>query len=189
MSISKTDLRNTELVAKVVKAYVADNKPTLRELALQFNITYHTAMEMVRTSLSKEQILHEKTLRYSRGKLGALNPMHEKKGELNPNYKGIISDGKKHLIVLRPDWFTSRLGSKHVFLHQVVFCQALGITGIPQGFAVHHIDGDPYNNEIHNLALVTTKGHARIHHPKSEKFSLWEKHVSGILKSKKTIVM
>lgn len=189
MSISKTDLRNTELVAKVVKAYVADNKPTLRELALQFNITYHTAMEMVRTSLSEEQILHEKTLRYSRGKIGALNPMHSKKAELHPNYKGIISDGKKHLIVLRPDWFTSRLGSKHVFLHHVVFCQALGITGIPQGFAVHHIDGDPYNNEIHNLALVTIKGHARIHHPKSEKFSLWEKHVSGILKSKKTTVM
>jgi|AntAceMinimDraft_18_1070375.scaffolds.fasta_scaffold206036_2 hypothetical protein len=188
MSISKADLKNTQLVQEVVKAYTADEKPTLRELALQFSITYHTAMAMVRTSLSKEQILHEKTLRYSRGKVGALNPMHEKKGELHHGYKGIISDGKKHLLILRPDWFTSRQGSKHVFLHQVVFCQALGITGIPPGFAIHHIDEDPYNNEIHNLALVTTKGHARIHHPKSEKFSLWEKHVSGILKSKKITV-
>lgn len=188
MSASKAHLADAGLVKKALNLYVSPRKPTLRELAIELGVNYHTAAEMVRQGLPEDQIRHEKRLRHSRGKMGILNPMFNKKREQHHNYKGVVSDGKKYLLVLRPDWFTSRPGSKHVFLHHVVFCQAAGITGIPPGFSVHHIDHNPENNEIHNLALVTARGHARIHHPRSEKYSLWEKHVSGILKSKKTTV-
>lgn len=186
MSVCLAHLRDEALVKRVIEDYVSSTKPTIRELSQKHQLGYHTVMMMIRNTLSKEQIEYEKKLRYSRGKIGPLNPMHGKTGESNPVYKGVISDGKNYFLVLKPDWFTSRPGSKHVFFHQVVFCQATGLTGIPQGFTVHHIDGNPANNDIHNLALVTTRGHARIHHPKSEKLSLWQKHVSGILKSKKT---
>jgi len=174
-------------VKRAVALYVSERKPTLREVGEELRLSYHTVVEMVRRELSPEQRAYEKQLRYSRGKLGALNPMKGRTRELHPNYKGNISDGKGYLLVLRPGWFTSRPGSKHVFLHHVVFCESSGLTGIPVGFTVHHIDGNPKNNEIDNLALVTMRGHARIHYPKSEKFSTWEKHLSGTLKSKKTI--
>lgn len=182
MSICLAHLRDTELVRKVASDYVSPEKLTLRELAEKHGITYHTAAAMIKASLSKGHIEHEKKLRYSRSKMGVLNPMHQKTGEKHHGYKGVISDGKNYFLILKPNWFTSRKGSKHAFLHQVVFCQATGLTGIPQGFTIHHIDGNPANNDIHNLALVTTRGHARIHHPKSEKLTLWQKHVSGILR-------
>lgn len=35
---------------------------------------------------------------------------------------------------------------------------------IPKGMVVHHIDGDPTNDDIDNLALVTAAAHNTIHH-------------------------
>ncbi len=43
------------------------------------------------------------------------------------------------------------------------FCMALNIPFIPKGFAVHHLDRNPRNNNIDNLALVTVTAHNRIH--------------------------
>lgn len=182
MSISKRHLQDTDLVGRVVQEYLSDRKPALRELAQEFSIGYHTAAEMVRQTLTKEHLAHEQRLRYSRSKTGEKNPMKGKTGDQHHNYKGLVGDSKGYLMVLKPTWFTSRPGSKHVFLHHVIFCQASGITGIPKGFTIHHIDGDKKNNSIDNLALVTMKGHARIHHPPSARFTLWEKHLSGTLK-------
>ena len=39
----------------------------------------------------------------------------------------------------------------------------LGLTEIPKGFVVHHIDGNKHNNDISNLALVTVSGHGKWH--------------------------
>lgn len=47
----------------------------------------------------------------------------------------------------------------------VVMEEYLGIE-IPKGFHIHHIDGDPLNDDISNLALITTTAHNRIHHKK-----------------------
>jgi hypothetical protein len=42
-------------------------------------------------------------------------------------------------------------------------CKELGITEIPKGFAVHHIDYNKRNNDISNLALVSLGAHTKIH--------------------------
>jgi hypothetical protein len=34
---------------------------------------------------------------------------------------------------------------------------------IPDGYQIHHIDFDPKNNDIENLALVTVSEHQKIH--------------------------
>jgi hypothetical protein len=34
---------------------------------------------------------------------------------------------------------------------------------IPDGYHIHHVDGNPYNNDIHNLIAVSAEEHAKIH--------------------------
>lgn len=46
---------------------------------------------------------------------------------------------------------------------------------IPEGFIVHHIDGNKKNNDINNLALMTYTGHNKLHSPDRE---IWNKGIS-----------
>lgn len=47
-------------------------------------------------------------------------------------------------------------------VHVVAMEKTIG-RRLRHGECVHHIDGNRANNDIHNLALVTTAGHARLH--------------------------
>lgn len=100
---------------------------------------------------------------YQLSKLGDKNPMKGKTKEQHPRYKERVSDGKGYWMVLKPDWYTGRKGCQHVFEHSVVMCKALGLTEIPEGYVVHHIDGDRHNNDIDNLALMTNSAHSKLH--------------------------
>ena len=51
------------------------------------------------------------------------------------------------------------LGGKQ--LHRVIWEYAFG--EIPEKFHIHHIDGNPSNNSIHNLACVSPKAHKLFH--------------------------
>ena len=100
---------------------------------------------------------------YQLSKTGDKNPMKRKYKEQHPNYKERVSDGHGYWMVLRPEWYTGRIGCNHVFEHSVVMCKALGLTEIPAGFVIHHIDGDKHNNNIGNLALMTNAAHSKLH--------------------------
>jgi len=52
-------------------------------------------------------------------------------------------------------------GGNPEFLHRRVFEDNYG--PIPEGFHVHHIDGDPSNNDPSNLVAVSRKDHSRLH--------------------------
>jgi hypothetical protein len=52
--------------------------------------------------------------------------------------------------------------NKHRGLHVVLMEQRLGRRLLPDE-VVHHIDGNPSNNEINNLALMTRSAHTRLH--------------------------
>lgn len=79
-------------------------------------------------------------------------------------YKGTdVVDGKGYVIIPKPEWYSGRKNSKYVYLHSVVMCESLGITEIPKGFCVHHIDGNKTNNDISNLCLLTIEAYSKLH--------------------------
>ena len=78
-------------------------------------------------------------------------------------YKGTdVVDGKGYVIIPKPIWYSGRKNSKYVYLHSVVMCESLGITEIPKGFCVHHIDGNKTNNDISNLCLLTVEAYSKL---------------------------
>ena len=112
---------------------------------------------------SREFRKKRKSFSYARSKTGDLNPMKGKFGNEHHNFIGEVSDGRGYLMVLKPDWYTGRKGSKHVFVHQVVVCKEMNLPEMPRGWIVHHCDEDKTNNSFDNLVLMTMKDHIKLH--------------------------
>lgn len=103
--------------------------------------------------------------------------MRGKNGTQHHNYKGSVSDHKGYLT--EPDGKGGR-----IFQHHLPFLD-MGLERIPEGWHVHHIDGDPENNDPDNLALVTQAGHRELHRKKPEwsRLTMWDQWESGISRS------
>ena len=55
----------------------------------------------------------------------------------------------------------SRTNNKREYEHHIVWKKFFG--DIPDGFIIHHKDGNKLNNDISNLVLMSLKEHARMH--------------------------
>lgn len=181
MSVSKRFITPAN-VRKIVAAYCADDKPTLEQLATTFKTTYHTVQYIVKNNLSARRYTTEKQLRYSRSKLGSNSPMWGKSGPLHHNWIGDVDDGYGYK--------TRKVGRARYFVHRIVMAEALGIhpSQLPATLMIHHIDGNPLNNSLDNLALVTNVGHQELHQKRSklQRSPLWVQWVSGTSKLRKT---
>lgn len=63
---------------------------------------------------------------------------------------------------LQKIWTDPETGKlRREFVHRLVWMEHNG--PIPEGFHVHHKDGDKTNNEISNLELLSDSMHAREH--------------------------
>jgi len=93
---------------------------------------------------------------WGRGDLvaGEKNGMYGRNGELNPNWQGGRHD--------RGDGYyrVSTGESKRVLEHRKVLEDA-GYN--LEGMIVHHRDGNPSNNDINNLQVMTQSEHAKLH--------------------------
>ena len=58
-------------------------------------------------------------------------------------------------------YFASPRGSGRSLLHRDIYEDGVG--PIPDGMVIHHIDHDPFNNDIDNLRPVTRQEHAAEH--------------------------
>lgn len=114
-------------------------------------------------SLPKKYREDRRSKMCARLKWGINNPMYGKCGSDHHNYKGVVSDNKGYHMVLKPDWYTGRKNSKHIFLHHYIVCLEMNITSVPRGWCVHHCDLDKLNNEFTNLVLMTIGDHMRLH--------------------------
>lgn len=135
----------------------------LRQICKECSVEYYQLQQVLNAHFSKKQQDDRKSRLYRNSKLGNNNPMKMRTGRSHPNYIGIVSDGNGYLQCKKPDWYTGRVKSDYVFVHHVVICEALGITEIPKGFVVHHIDGNKHNNSVSNLALMSMSGHSKLH--------------------------
>lgn len=136
---------------------------SMADIVRETKLPQYVVQDILDKHFSKEFQNKRKSKLYRQSKLGDKNPMTGRKGELHPNYKGLIDDGQGYLMIVKPDWYTGRAGSDHVFYHSVVMAEHLGLTEIPAGFVVHHIDGNKHNNDISNLALMTLSAHSKLH--------------------------
>jgi hypothetical protein len=128
---------------------------TVAAIAIALNSTHQNISGVLKQNLPPEEYIARKALRYSVSKTGELNPMLGKTGAEHPRYIGECADGYGYLTILH--------NNKRQFVHRVVIAEALGISEIPENLSVHHIDGNPLNNQLDNLALCTNAGHKTIH--------------------------
>jgi hypothetical protein len=146
-----------------ISALFENTELTLEEIAAETDTSYKIVWQTVARLYTPETRLRRKQRSYRNSKLGEKNPMQGRTGDQHHNYIGEVSDGKGYVMVLKPEWYTGRQGSKYVFKHTLIMCEALGLTELPRGWVVHHIDKDKLNNDLVNLALMTSSAHARLH--------------------------
>lgn len=179
MSVSQSFLSDQIIVTEVIDAYLSSDKPTIKELAAGFQTSYSTVQYIVSEGLTPERYKAEKALRYSRSKMGEKNPMSGKSGSQHHNHIGDIDDGYGYL--------QRKVNGKYEFVHRLVMAEALGLEKLPDWAMVHHIDENPHNNTLDNLALVTKAGHVHLHQGfRSPRLTLWEEHQFGTSKLMET---
>ena len=136
---------------------------TQQEIADRLGVHWKKVFKYIKENYTESYRKERKAKCYRKSKLGDKNPMQGLKGSKHHNFIGEVSDNKGYLMVLKPDWYTGRKKSKHVFSHHISVCAGLGITEIPKGWVVHHCDENTYNNAFDNLVLMTVADHAKLH--------------------------
>jgi len=146
-----------------IKFYYEETSMTMQQIADKLGIGLNKVWKYTKKNYSKEYRKNRKVKNYRSSKMGEKNPMFGKFAEDHHCFVGLVSDHKGYWMQLKPDWFTGRQHSKHVFVHHIVVCEHMGLTEIPKGWNVHHCDHNPENNSFSNLVLITMSDHQKLH--------------------------
>lgn len=142
---------------KFVEEYISEAQPLFKDLCIKYKVSLNKGRNFLKKYLTKEQITeqHNQRVAQARFKLNGASGKH------SVNYKGECSDKNGYTTLVTDD-----LGyQKRSLTHRVVMAQALGISveALPKELVVHHIDHNPSNNSLDNLALCTQSAHVKLH--------------------------
>lgn len=141
---------------KVLHLYRSKDLLTMMQVAERIETSVSNVIYVLNQWMPDAERRALSKVRYSASKTGSKNPMLGKTGSLHHAWVGECDDGKGYLTCIHK--------GMRQFVHHVVMMQALGLEEWPENLEVHHIDSDPKNNSLDNLALVTDKGHKAIHY-------------------------
>jgi len=156
MSVSKEWVSNQSNRAAVVALYRSRECLTAAKIAERLGTSAQNVCRVVNQCIPEAERKALRSVKYSASKAGPKNPNFGKRGSRSANWKGVCEDGRGYLTILR--------GKRRVFLHHAVMADSLGLKFLPRWAVVHHIDGNPHNNDPDNLALVTKAGHQHVHY-------------------------
>lgn len=92
----------------------------------------------------------------------------------------IIYDNRKFSLDPRmKKYYGGRVNGKNWSLHRYKYTKEIG--PIPEGWHIHHIDGNCYNNNISNLMAIEPKAHSKLHPASEETKKKWQQ--AGIKKA------
>lgn len=129
----------------------------------KYNRDYYTVKKIWLTEYHEGQF-KERTSRLCRlHKIGAKNPMYGKIGELHHNSIEKCVESGGYLTIFAPEWFTGRKDGNRTLEHIIVYCEHNGLSELPKGKVVHHLDENKQNNHPDNLILLSIPDHRRIH--------------------------
>lgn len=146
-----------------IKQLYENTELTQQQIADKLGIHWKRVFKYIKANYTIEYRKQRKSKCYRNSKLGDLNPMLNKHGALHHRYIGRTPDCKGYMLVLKPDWYTGRKRSNHIFEHHLIVCLSMGLTCVPKGWCVHHCDLNKMNNSFDNLVLLTLSDHARLH--------------------------
>ena len=160
---NRPSIEVTPEIESQVCSLFEDTKMSVADICKEAGIYDYMMQSILHKNFTQEYIDKRHALFYRNSKLVDKNPMKNMTGDNHPNFKGLIDDGDGYLICQKPEWFTGRKAKSYVYVHHIVYCLATGMTEIPKGFVIHHVDLNKRNNDISNLAMMTISAHGRLH--------------------------
>jgi hypothetical protein len=161
-------------ISDVINLYQNTNLRTI-DIRKEVGLEDYVVQSILRHHFTQDQISERKSRMYANSKLGSKNPNYrdadgkvEHRTEYRPNERNAIyKDGVKYEFdgyawIRRPFWYTGSTECR-VMEHIIVMCEVKNLTELPEGYVVHHRNGNKHDNRIENLELLTRNDHMRFH--------------------------
>ena len=152
---------STEEIALILSEF--DGVLSITKVCKKYGRDFNTVRSLWLTQHSERELDQRKRRVYAESKRGAKNPMFGKQGAEHHNAKMYTTSTQGYVKAWAPEWFTGKTDGGRALLHVLVYCEENGMTEVPAGFVVHHIDCDRTNNAPGNLVMLTIADHRRIH--------------------------
>jgi hypothetical protein len=134
-----------------------DSDMTCVEIGKLYGLSTPTVKRVFVAAYGEQAFIERKRRLYQLSRLGDKNPAYGVPNRKNKR----CSDHKGYYTVPTPKWMDKRYYRS--FEHQVVWLAFQGLTKLPVGYAIHHIDCNPSNNAISNLVLIAIGEHTKLH--------------------------
>lgn len=148
------------------------------EIAKEFMVSSWLVGEIARKNLSVEERRSLWNRRSRRSKIGSNNPMYNKTGTKHHNAVE-ISRCNGYKTVFKPIWWGKEIKDSRIYEHVYNYCLFHGMNCLPNGYIVHHIDGDIDNNTFSNLQMMTISEHIKLHWKQRKEQRLSRNGVGG----------